>query len=176
MLCNSRTSSRKAVAMAPITYTIFRRHMELDKRILAAVTGPGYSPLKPKALARKLGLAADDYADFKHAVRGLIKQGRLELARNNTLRAASTANTVTGVFRKTSGGFGFVRPATSPAGDKAAEIYIPQENVGDAATGDAVLVRIGRKSKRPDQGPRGEIVRVLERATRQFVGTYFERD
>ena len=46
----------------------------------------------------------------------------------------------------------------------------------DAATGDVVLVRITRKPNRPDVSPAGEIVRVLERATRQFVGTYFERD
>ena len=33
-----------------------------------------------------------------------------------------------------------------------------------------------RKPSRPDQTATGEIVQVLERATRQFVGTYFERD
>src|SRR5262249_33094031 len=45
-----------------------------------------------------------------------------------------------------------------------------------AATGDEVLVRILRKPSRADLGPRGEILQVLERATRQFVGTYFERE
>src|SRR5437899_2424948 len=35
---------------------------------------------------------------------------------------------------------------------------------------------LARKPSRPDVGPVGEILRVLERATRQFVGTYFERD
>src|SRR5437763_9529127 len=158
---------------------------EIEKKILAAVTLPGYQPLKPKALARKLGLAAESYADFKVAVRKLIKEGRLELAKNSTIRPSGTTNTVTGVFRRAAAGFGFVRPhAVAPpplaAGEKkpeaAPEIYIPQEAVGDASSGDTVLVRIGRKAKRPDLGPRGEIVRVLERATKQFVGTYFERD
>jgi ribonuclease R len=46
----------------------------------------------------------------------------------------------------------------------------------DAATGDTVVVHITRQSTRVDRGPRGQIVQVLERATRQFVGTYFERD
>src|SRR5207244_11751226 len=32
------------------------------------------------------------------------------------------------------------------------------------------------KPSRPDLGPAGEILQVLERATRQFVGTYFERE
>jgi ribonuclease R len=148
---------------------------DLEKKILTAVTHANYQPLKPKALARKLGLVADDYTLFKSAVRKLIKEGRLELSKNNVLRPPVTANTVTGVFRKTSGGFGFVRPHLVE-GKPAAEIYVPQEAIGDASSGDTVLVRIGRKAKRPDLGPRGQIVRVLERATKQFVGTYFERD
>ena len=46
----------------------------------------------------------------------------------------------------------------------------------DAATGDVVLVRVKRKPNRPDANPTGTVVRVLERATRHFVGTYFERE
>jgi ribonuclease R len=154
---------------------------DIEKQIITAVYAPGYQPLKPKALSRKLGLSADQYADFKSAVRKLIKEGRLELAKNSTIRPASAANTVTGVFRRTTGGFGFVRPDPVPAGEgtvgkPAPEIYIPQEAVGDASTGDTVLVRISRKAPRPDLGPRGQVVRVLERVTKQFVGTYFERD
>src|SRR5262249_46960499 len=151
---------------------------DIEKQILAVVAAPGYQPLKPKALSRKIGLSANQYDDFKAALRKLTKEGRLALARNSTIRPAARANTITGVFRKTSGGFGFVRPHQLPrekAGQGEQEIYIPQEGVGDASSGDTVLVRIGRKAKRHDLGPRGEIVRVLERATKQFVGTYFER-
>src|SRR5262249_4086745 len=61
-------------------------------------------------------------------------------------------------------------------GTAGPEIYIPGGKALDAATGDEVLVRILRKPNRPDLGPSGEILRVLERATHQFVGTYFERD
>jgi ribonuclease R len=148
---------------------------DIERKIVALVTSQAYRPLKPKALARSLGIAADQYGPFKADVRRLIKEGRLELGKNGTIRPSGTSNTVIGVLRKTSGGFGFVRPHLSE-GKPVPEIYIPQETLGDASSGDTVLVRISRKSKRPDLGPRGEIVRVLERATRQFVGTYFERD
>src|SRR5207253_1252894 len=37
-------------------------------------------------------------------------------------------------------------------------------------------VRIVSKTGHAGLGPRGEILQVLERATRQFVGTYFERE
>src|SRR5205807_3355315 len=46
----------------------------------------------------------------------------------------------------------------------------------DASTGDEVLARITRQPNRRDLSPAGEILRVLERARRQFVGTYLERD
>lgn len=147
----------------------------LETHILNAVTHSSYQPLKPRALARKLGLAAGEYDEFKVVVRRLVKEGRLHLGKNNTLRPVGAHGTVTGVFRKTSGGFGFVRPHLVD-GKPGEDIYIPEESVGDAATGDAVLVKLGRRPRRADLGPRGEIVSVLERATRQFVGTYFERD
>ena len=61
-------------------------------------------------------------------------------------------------------------------GHAGPEIRIREDDALDAVTGDEVLVRITRKPNRPDQAPVGEILRVLERATRQFVGTYFERE
>lgn len=84
------------------------------------------------------------------------------------------ANRVLGVFQRTQKGFGFVRvDQPSPPAEKVKDIYIPAEESGDAATGDVVLVEIGRQRGR-ETGPRGRIVEVVERQTHQFVGTYFE--
>src|SRR5207302_7807874 len=80
-----------------------------------------------------------------------------------------------GIFRRTGSGFGFVRPKAVD-GHAGPEILMREAGALDASTGDEVLVRITRKPTRPGLGPVGEIIRVLERATRQFVGTYFERD
>src|SRR5262245_41913028 len=46
---------------------------DLETQILAIVARKSYHPLKPKALARKLGLPASQYGHFRHAVRGLLK-------------------------------------------------------------------------------------------------------
>ncbi len=148
---------------------------ELEKEILAAVAQPSYHPLKPKALARKLGLSANQYVQFKGSLRALLRNGRIEIGKGNAVRPVVAHASVTGIFRKTSGGFGFVRPHAVD-GAQGPEIFIPEEAVGDAVTGDEVLVRIRSASGKRGLGPRGEIFRVLERATRQFVGTYFERD
>jgi ribonuclease R len=146
---------------------------DIPKKILTAVAHAKYRPLKPKALSRKIGLEKR-YDDFKIVLKDLIKTGQVKLDKNHTIRPVATdiVGGVTGVFRKTGTGIGFVRPP-AVGGVKAEEIFISEHAQLDAATGDTVLVRIGKMTAR---GPRGEIVRVLERATRNFVGVYFERD
>jgi ribonuclease R len=61
-------------------------------------------------------------------------------------------------------------------GTAGPEVHIREGKALDAVTGDEVLVRILRKPHRRDLGPTGEVIRVLARATHQFVGTYFERE
>ena len=103
---------------------------DLEKRILAAVAQPGYQPLKAKALARKLELPGSSYQAFKDALRGLLKQGRLELGKNKSIRPSRPHGSVIGVFRRATAGFGFVRPHLLD-GKQAPEIFVPEEHVGD---------------------------------------------
>jgi ribonuclease R len=147
----------------------------IEDRILAALSRRTYQPLKPKALARKIGVTAPEYADFRRALRDLHRDGRIQMGKNHMVKPTPPHGTITGTYRRTSTGVGFVRPHYIE-GQSGAEIRIPEDHSLDAATGDTVLVRLARKPSRPDLLATGHIVRVLERATRQFVGTYFERD
>jgi ribonuclease R len=149
--------------------------MTLEEQILSTISRKSYQPIKPKALARKLGIRASDYGEFRRTLRVLVKQQRVELGRNHTVRPSPPHGTVTGLYRRTSSGVGYVRPHAID-GQTGPEILIREDQALDAATGDEVLVRITRKPARPDLSPVGQILQVLERATRQFVGTYFERD
>lgn len=146
---------------------------DLAEQIVAALSARNYSPVKPKALARRLGLESDDHKQFRKVLRDLIKQGRIEYGRNHTLRAIQPHGTIIGVFRRTSSGNGYVRPKMVD-GHTGPEILIREDDAKDAATGDEVAVRVTRKPKVGT--PVGVIYHILERATRQFVGTYFERD
>lgn len=148
---------------------------DLKTRILSTLALPSYHPLKPKALARKLGVTEGAANDFKTALKELIAQGRIEIGQGNAVRQIGSRGTLTGIFRKTTAGFGFVRP-NPDEGHKFNEVFIPEEAVRDATTGDVVLVRLRQSRKRHERGPKGDILQVLERATRQFVGTYFTRD
>ena len=91
-----------------------------------------------------------------------------------TAGGAGRSGDVVGVFRRASGGYGFVRPLDAAAGDRTGDIHVAASASLDAATGDTVRVRLarGRDVRRP--GSSGEIMEVVERRTTRFVGGYFE--
>src|SRR5580704_12765878 len=146
---------------------------DLLSQILHAVTARSYTPIKAKALAKRLGVTNDAYPEFRKTVRELIRTGRLSQGRNQTIRAVDPHGTITGIYRRTQAGHGFVRPHVVDGVFKP-EVFIREDKALDASTGDEVLVRITREATHIKDAA-GEIVRVLERATRTFVGTYFER-
>ncbi len=170
--------------------------MDADLRaaILAYVNQPAYKPAKPKVIAERLGLIdAERIAAVKRVVKKMVKAGEIEFGpahlvmptdENHAAREHLVAkpkkpksdNNITGSFRRTSSGFGFVRPEGTPAtAGRDADIFIGEKNALDAADGDIVRIRIdshtGYKGK-----PEGRIIDVIERATNRFVGTYFERE
>jgi ribonuclease R len=147
----------------------------LEDLILSALARKSYVPLKPKALARNLHVPAPEYSDFRRALRDLLQQSRIEIGKNHTVRLAPPHGTATGTYRRTSTGVGYVRPPYVE-GQSAVEIRVAEQDALDAASGDVVLVRITRKPHGPGANPSGKITRILERASRNFVGAYFERD
>ena len=147
----------------------------LEDLILSALARKSYVPIKPKALARKLNVPAPQYPDFRRTLRDLLQQGRIEVGKNHTVRPAPPHGTVTGTYRRTGTGVGYVRPQYVE-GQPGTDVRIAESDALDAATGDVVLVRLTRKPSGPGANPSGKIMRVLERASRNFVGAYFERD
>src|SRR5687768_12802183 len=77
---------------------------DLSEQILALVRKRNYAPLKPKALARKLGVSSAAYPDFRRSLRALLQDGLLEVGKNHTIRPIPPHGTVTGTFRRASTG------------------------------------------------------------------------
>ncbi len=149
---------------------------QLEQAILDLVREPGYQPVKPRVLLRRLGLPASEKVAVRQAVKRLVRQELLAYDPGHLVRAAhrppaTHGKTVTGTFRRVEAGFGFVRP--TPPHNGQGDIYIPARHTLDAANGDVVLVRVVAKTGR--FGIRqGMIVEIIERETHRFVGTYFE--
>src|SRR5437870_9616348 len=120
----------------------------LEEQIVAALARKNYQPLKPKALARKLGIPSAAYGEFRSTLRDLLKQHRIEVGKNHTVRPVQPHGTVVGIYRKTSTGTGFVRPHAVD-GHVGPEIMIRLLYAQVASTGYEVLVRITWKLCRP---------------------------
>ena len=218
---------------------------ELQTAIVDLVNRPDYQPVKPRIIAKRLGLPPEEAADVRRMVKRLVKQGLVTYASNHIVRPVAKDKPsppaplpkgegsrspsppiplaereekqaadervsdlfhwpeptrkrkrseharprVVGVFHRTQKGFGFVRPTPTgseeddrkPKDDpKANDIFVPAKYTLDAAGGDVVAVEV-KEVKRAQHndagarlGPRGRIVEVIERQTRQFVGAYFE--
>jgi ribonuclease R len=146
----------------------------LEAQVLEAVSDSRYKPLKLKSLAKSLNLPDTAVPAFRKLIKEMLKQGRLALGSNSTIKLPPTQPTIKGIFRRLPSGDGIVRPHAEeaiPAGD----IYIHDYQSVDASTGDEVLVKLKKKPGRNSDGL-GEILEIVERATQSFVGTYFERD
>jgi len=150
---------------------------DLNRRVLAFIAEPDYQPITLKALSKRLKVGEDGYTDLRSIVKSLVKSGQVELGKDKSIHKSepgSHAGNVVGTYRRTSKGFGFVRPAQG-TGAKSEHIFIPVDAGRDASSGDEVLVRLVRKAKGPGYNAEGRIVQVINRASGLFVGTYFER-
>lgn len=151
---------------------------ELEQAILERVAQSNYRPVKPRKIAKKLGLDEDEVRRLKKTVKRLVREGRLAYGANHAvgLPTAVSSNRMTGTFRRMQDGYGFARPPSVAGKDRQDDVYIARKNSADASTGDTVLVEVS--SRRGERGGRlrhGKIVRILQRETHRFVGTYFDR-
>ncbi|MCA9246449.1 MAG: hypothetical protein KDA42_05015, partial [Planctomycetales bacterium] len=56
---------------------------DLQQAVLAIVRSSGYTPKKPKAIARQLGLNQEKSQDLKRVIKKLVKQGLLQYGPNH---------------------------------------------------------------------------------------------
>lgn len=161
---------------------------DLAGRILAIVLDPKYRPSKPKAVAELLGVREEERYEFRSVVKKLVRDGKLAFGVNHMLfppHAAPSAkggggtgavDEVIGRMRRSSSGHGFVRPRGAGAAHRREDdIHVPDRFCGDAATGDLVLIRIVRAKPGGRSSLEGKLVKVLERQSHAFVGTYLEQ-
>ena len=144
---------------------------EFAERVVGLVAEPDYRPITLKAMSRHLEVQPDAYAEFRRAVKGLIREGKLHLARDKTLSLPDRSGMIVGLFRRSAKGFGFVRPQGAGARDRPGL---------HPARGHARRLE-RRRSHGQDHPParrgglsaEGRVVEVLTRAAEVFVGTLF---
>lgn len=147
----------------------------MERKILDELGQTDYRPVSAGVLADGLGVSKKEMPEFREALEALLASGQVKKNSQGLLRLRPAEGLVTGIVKKTAGGFGYVIPRPQPNVPASEDIFIAVADMADAHTGDEVLVRVLKAGSRRDGQPRGRIVDVLERAVRTFVGTYFER-
>jgi len=130
-------------------------------------------PEKPKEMARALGVKPHEYHAFKEMLRELEDSGEIYRVRKGRYGPPDRLNMVVGVLRVVKSGSGFIIPENG--GD---EVFIPAGGMNTALHSDKVVVRIERMRRRSGVGrpgtpggAEGVVVKVLERARTEIVGT-----
>ena len=141
----------------------------MKERIVRLLSSQGYVPMSRNGIAAALSLKKRGRVDLRRALKELVAEGKVVRIDRRKYAPAAPMTQVVGVLKGHPRGFGFVIPE-----DKSIEdMYVHRENMSTALDGDKVLVRPFPTAKRLRGGKRGlegEIVRVIERASREIVG------
>lgn len=138
----------------------------LEDRVVEHLESEAKRPLKLKEIARGLGVGDDRYQALKDALSRLVDDGRVYRIKNQRYAVPQQINLVVGRMDSTRRGAGFVvreKDTDEP------DVFIPSHKMESAKHGDRVIARIERK--RGADNPEGRVIRVLERAREEIVGT-----
>lgn len=174
-------------------------HDDLRAAVLSYTSNAIYKPVKPAVIADRLGLVDEAAVELKKVIKKMVKAGELEYGPNHLVLPidenhpsrqnlvaggrgeskkrkgdSDDGKYITGTLRRVGSGDSYVRPEGTPASvGKDADIYVSKRDSGDAASGDTVRIVLSSRPG-PKGKPDGKLVDIIERATNQFVGTYFE--
>jgi ribonuclease R len=145
----------------------------MESQITQLLSQPDYAPLNVPELLLALGLPRHQQQALQRALAGLERSGQIARIKGNRYARALDADLIPGRIRINRQGKGFLE-ADDP---KLPTIVIPEFATSTAFNGDHVLVRRDAvrhghgRGQRPPEEVTGKVIRILERARTQLVGT-----
>ena len=111
----------------------------LTAEIIDTVGGEFYTPMNDAELMVIMGIENGEKELFYEALKALLMSGEIVATKRGKLIPAEDSGFLTGVFRATTRGFGFV---TRDGGD----VFIPRDASCFAMNGDRVMYKLTRKA------------------------------
>ena len=145
---------------------------ELQERIVNYMRTAAYKPLTADDLAAAMSLAQEELALFWTALEELEKTAAVIKTRHERFGVPERMNLVVGRLSMSAKGFGFIIPEVREK-ETDSDIFVPGVSLGGAMNGDRVVARIS-PSEIAGRSREGEIIRIVERANEQIVGTFEE--
>lgn len=144
-----------------------RDDRELKEEVLKLLEKHKLKPLNHRELAVELGLRGKELKRLQKVLHDLMVGGEVVQIRGDRFALGAEADLVSGKLSVARSGRGFVSRGTEEA-----DLVVESEDLGTALPGDKVLVRINREpSKRTGTGRSGKVIRIVERARHDIVGT-----
>lgn len=141
---------------------------DTKQKILDYFNENASKPLSVKELEEILGLHdADEFKVLMQNLNELEEAGELVRTRKNRFGPPERMNLIRGKIQMHAKGFAFLIPDNEDQDD----VYIHHSDLQSAMNNDKVLVRIESRNEE-GQRPEGIVIRILERATHELVGTY----
>lgn len=141
--------------------------MGIKQTILSFMKEQAYKPMDLQELSEVFDIRRDEYKAFKKCIKTMEREGLIIRNKKDKFGVPERMGLVTGKLQVHQKGFGFLIPDEEGRQD----VFIPSSNMNGALNGDKVIAKILRE----DVGAKkceGEIVEVVERANRSFVGVY----
>ncbi len=135
----------------------------LKEPVIAALNKAG-KPLRAKELARALDVTGTDYRPFRRFLRKLLAAGEVYRVKGGRYAPPDRINLVVGHLSMIRSGAAFL--VAEKPGEQ--DVFVPANELENAFHGDRIVVRVEHRRRGK---PEGRVVRILERASTEFVGT-----
>jgi ribonuclease R len=144
-----------------------------EEKLLEFVRSESYRQMKTEELARHFSVGQSEMDDLVALLADLERRGQLVKVKKSHWVNPVAAGLVTGRLQCNPRGFGFVVPLD----EKTQDVYVAEEDMGEAMHGDLVVVEVHRRRARGRQlrrslGPSGTVIKVLEHRSRQVIGCF----
>ncbi|MBO8158980.1 ribonuclease R [Thermosyntropha sp.] len=135
--------------------------------ILDYIKQASYRPLSYRELLEVFEIGEEEEEKFKKILGRLEKEGEIVKTRKNKYGLPEMMNLVKGIIRLSQWGYGILVPDDP----EWPEIFVYGRNLNGAMHNDKVMVRVHSRGKVGGQRPEGEVIRVINRANKELVGT-----
>ena len=137
--------------------------MDRKQKILEFLSDDRFPPVNIEEMMLMLDIPFDDREELMLILNELADEGEIIKTSKKKYASPKKLGYLTGAVSLTRGGFGFL---TVEDGD---DVFIAPSALGGAFDGDTVMVTL---SKNTPKGPEGRVVKILNRKTDTFVGTF----
>lgn len=136
--------------------------------ILEYMRQDSYHPLSYNDMMEVFEIQAEEEGKFARILGTLEKQGDIVKTRKKKYGLPEKMNLTKGVINLSQRGYGFIIPDQTDTPD----IFVYGRNLNGAMHHDRVIVRVYQQGHGDSRRPEGEVVRVIQRANKELVGTY----